>query len=202
MILRSDVTLHRRRAARWCAGERRTAARVSSGAAENVVGIESRWDIPYDLRAASRLPRAIGDGGAPSRLGEAIRLPDGDAHARTIALYRIRNALRGGALVYITADGPFGAEAFRIELAGGPLVHSSRLACSAATAAGVPTFPVLTWYEHGRRTIEVHPALPVADPDPSLDARQCHAALAPLISEYVMRFPDQCRWVAMPRWSA
>lgn len=157
----------------------------------------------YPVRFAGRLEAATRDRRWDRALaaGEAFRLPDGDARARTATLFRMRNALRSGALVYLTADGPFGAEAFRIDLAGGSIVVRSGW-LAARRAAGVPTFPVLTWREGGRRAIEVHPPLPEVDPDPSSDARACHAALAPLIGDYVRRFPDQCRWVAMPRWLA
>jgi lauroyl/myristoyl acyltransferase len=157
--------------------------------------------LGYPVRFAGRLEAAARDRRWEAALtaGEAIRLPDGDPKTRTAALFRIRNALKSGALVYITADGPFGAEAFRIDLAGGPVVIRSGW-LAARRAAGVQTFPVLTRHEHGGRVIEVHPALPSADPDPSRDALQCQAALTPLIADYVRRFPDQCRWVAMPRW--
>jgi lauroyl/myristoyl acyltransferase len=153
------------------------------------------------VRFAGRLEAAARDERWARALdaGEAIRLPDGDAKARTVGLYMIRDALRSGALVYITGDGPFGAEAFRIDFDGGPVVIRSGW-LAVRRAAGVPTFPVLTWREHGRRMIEIHPALPKPDPDPSGDVRLCRAALAPLLSDYVRRFPDQCRWVVMPRW--
>jgi lauroyl/myristoyl acyltransferase len=157
--------------------------------------------LGYPVRFAGRLDAAARDRRWDRAIsaGEAIRLPGSDPHARTAGLYRIRNALKDGARVYMTADGPFGAEAFRIDLDGGPVViRSGWLAVRRATR--VPTFPVLTWREGGTRVIEVHPALPDLDPDPQLDLAACRNSLAPLIAAYVQRFPEQCRWVAMPRW--
>jgi hypothetical protein len=106
---------------------------------------------------------------------------------------------RAGALVYVMADGPFGREAFRIDLQGGPLVvRVGWLALRRAT--GVPTLPVLTHREGNQRVIVIHPPLPDPDGDAVRDAAACRAALTPLVDAYVRRFPTQCRWVAIPRW--
>ena len=159
--------------------------------------------LGYPLRFAGRLETATRDPRWQASLdaGNAIRLPDGDPHARLRGLHRIRSLLRDGALVYITADGPFGREAFRIELQGGPLlVRAGWLALRRAT--GVPTLPVLTYRQGNTRVIVIHPPLPDPVGDAVRDAAACRAALTPLIDAYVSRFPTQCRWVAMPRWPA
>jgi lauroyl/myristoyl acyltransferase len=54
--------------------------------------------------------------------------------------------------------------------------------------------------ERRGRVIVVHPPLPRADADPARDGAVARAALAPLIEQYVRRFPTQCRYLAMPRW--
>jgi lauroyl/myristoyl acyltransferase len=157
--------------------------------------------LGYPLRFAGRLETAARDARwqASVDAGDVIRLPDGDPHARLPGLHRIRNLLRDGALVYVTADGPFGREAFRIDLQGGPLaVRVGWLALRRAT--GVPTLPVLTHREGNQRVIVIHPPLPGPDGDAVRDAAACRAALTPLVDAYVRRFPTQCRWVAIPRW--
>lgn len=158
--------------------------------------------LGYPLRFAGRLETAARDSRWQAALdaGDVIRLPDGDPRARLAGLYQIRNALRDGSLVYVTADGPFGRRAFNIDLQGGPLVvRSGWLAVRRAT--GVPTLPVLTHREGNRRVIVIHPPLPDPAVDAARDADACREALTPLIDAYVRQFPTQCRWVAMPRWS-
>lgn len=155
------------------------------------------------VRFAGRLEAAADDPrwDAAIASGAVIRLPDGDPQARLLGLMRMRQLLHEGALVYVTADGPFGREAFTIDLPGGPLVVRHgwlALRC----AAGVPTFPVLTYRDGGRRVIVIHPPLPAAEADPGRDADVCRGVLTPLIADYVRRFPTQCRWVAMPRWTS
>jgi lauroyl/myristoyl acyltransferase len=157
--------------------------------------------LGYPVRFAGRLETAARDSRWQSSLaaGDVIRLPDGDQHARLRGLHRIRNLLQDGGLVYITADGPFGREAFRIELQGGPIVvRAGWLALRRITR--VPTLPVFTYREGNSRVIVIHPPLPDPDGDAVRDADACRATLAPLVEAYVRRFPTQCRWVAMPRW--
>ncbi|MGE3354934.1 MAG: hypothetical protein AB7O84_24615 [Planctomycetota bacterium] len=159
--------------------------------------------LGYPVRFAGRLQSVAGDPrwDAAIASGAVIRLPEGDAGARLQGLMRMRQFLVGGSLIYVTADGPFGREAFSIDLPGGPLVvRQGWLALR--RAAGVPTLPVLTWRTGATRVIAVQPPLPDVDPDPARDAERCRAALAPLVSGYVRQHPEQCRWVAMPRWRA
>ena len=101
--------------------------------------------------------------------------------------------------MYLTVDGPFGREAFRIDVPGGPLVvRTGWLALRRHTRA--PTFPVLVRREGRRRTIVVHPALPDVAADAARDAEACRSALASLVSDYVRQYPAQCRYLALPRW--
>lgn len=131
--------------------------------------------------------------------GDVLHLPDGAPTARLPGLYQIRDVVRGGGHVYLAADGPFGREAFRIDLPGGPLVvRLGWLALRRLTRA--PTFPLLVHREGRRRVIVVHPPLPAPVADLETDAAQCRAALAPLIEGYVRRYPTQCRYLAFPPW--
>jgi len=158
--------------------------------------------LGYPVRFAGRLETARENPLWKRALeaGDVIRLPEGRAGDRLESLYRIRNYLRDGSLVYLTADGPFGREAFRLELRGGPLiVRVGWLALRRHT--GAPTLPVFARREGRRRIIVVHPPLPEPDVDPARDAEICHTALRPLVEDYVRRFPSQCRYLALPRWS-
>jgi len=159
----------------------------------------------YPVRLTGRLETARGDTrwDEALRSEEAVRLPAGAPRDRAEGLYRVRNLLRGGALVYLAADGPFGREAFRLQVPGGCLiVRVGWLALRKVTR--VPTLPILTYRDKGKRVIVIHPPLPDPDPDPGHDPRRdaliCQAALAPLVTDYVRHFPAQCRYVALPRW--
>lgn len=158
--------------------------------------------LGYPVCFAGRLATTLADPRwqAAVEAGVVIRLPEGEPASRVQSLLRMRRRLEEGALVYVTGDGPFGREAIRIDLPGSPLaLRAGWLALRRAT--GVPTLPVLTWQETGRRIIAVHPPLPPPEADPSRDAAACLAVLAPLVREYVRRHPTQCRWLAMPRWN-
>jgi lauroyl/myristoyl acyltransferase len=157
--------------------------------------------LGFPVRFAGRLEAAVRDPRWRACLesGDLVRLPEGDPRTRLAGLLRIRQLLQHGALVYVTADGPFGSEAFRIDLAGGPLVvRSGWLALRRST--GVPTLPVLTYCDGRRRVIVIHPPLPVPADDALADRAACRMALTPLVEAYVDRHPTQCRWLAMPRW--
>ena len=101
--------------------------------------------------------------------GEVIYLPAGEAHSRLRGLYQIRDLLRSGALVYLTAEGPFGREAFRLDLPGAPMiVRAGWLTLRRLT--GAPTLPVLTHRDGKRQVIVIHPALPPPAGDLARDA--------------------------------
>ncbi len=157
--------------------------------------------LGYPVRFAGRLTYAARDPAWTQALasGAVVRLPEGEPGERARALYGIRRLLRNGGLVYVTADGPFGREAFQVQLPGGPLaVRTGWLALR--RHAGVPTLPVFVHREGRRRVIVVHPALPEADADAARDAEVCREVLTPLVREYVARYPTQCRYLALPRW--
>jgi lauroyl/myristoyl acyltransferase len=157
--------------------------------------------LGYPVRLAGRLEGSAGDPRWVEALGErdAVRLPGGAPAARLAGLHQVRGLLREGALVFLTADGPFGREAFRLDLPGGPLVvRGGWLALRRLT--GVATLPVLAHRDGRRHVIVVHPALPPPAADPVRDAAMCRAALAPLVERFVREFPEQCRYLALPPW--
>lgn len=135
------------------------------------------------------LPAAWDPARFPSEV--AVTWRDGDHGTRGLALVELLGRLRAGELVFMTADGAEGREAFRVPLPGRDLiVRAGWFALRQRT--GCPVLPVLTHMEGGTRVVTVHPPLPAVDPDPSRDGEACRAALAPLLEEYVRRFPEQC----------
>jgi len=118
--------------------------------------------------------------------------------SRMAGLYRARRLLLDGGTLFITADGPFGSEAFRVPLPGGAMViRSGWLALRRHTRA--PTLPVLTYLDGRKRVVTIHPPLPPAEGDLLEDLGRCRNVLSPLLEEYVRRFPEQCRSLAF--WS-
>lgn len=135
-------------------------------------------------------PAEIGaDGPAP---GAAPPIDEESPGGRALVLAQSRRYLAAGGLVYITADGPAGAEAFRLAVPGPPIVvRSGWLALRRHT--GIATLPLLA-HQHGRRRVlTVYPALPPPARDPGDDRRICRDILSPLLGEYLERFPEQCR---------
>lgn len=156
----------------------------------------------YRVRMVARFENVKQDGRWNDAVAsdDLIRMSPESASARVGTLYRIRRLLADNALIYMTGDGPFGREAFQIDLAGNPLVvRTGWMALRRQTR--VPTLPIFMHEAGGRRVIEVHPPLPAVDPDPAADADACRAALAPIVADYVRRFPAQCRWLAFPPWA-
>ena len=94
----------------------------------------------------------------------SVRLPAGAPRDRLAGLYQIRGMLRDGALVFLTADGQFGREAFRLELLGGPLIVRTGW-LTLRRRMEVPTPPVLAHRNGTRHVIVVYPALPPPDAD-------------------------------------
>ena len=116
-------------------------------------------------------------------------------------LYRARQLLLDGGLIYITADGVKGREAFRVELPGGAArIRSGWLVLR--RQCGVPVLPVLTHLDGLTQVIVIHPPLPPQDPDPALDLTACRDVLAALLEAYVRRFPVQCYGLTFPRGMA
>jgi lauroyl/myristoyl acyltransferase len=157
--------------------------------------------LGYPVRLAGRLEASVHDPRWAEALAarDAVRLPDGTPRDRLAGLYQIRDLLRSGALVYLTADGPFGREAFRLDLPGAPLiVRTGWFALRRQT--GVPILPVFAHRDGKGHVIVVHPPLPPPDRDPARDLAACRAILAPLVAAYVRRFPAQCRYLALAPW--
>jgi lauroyl/myristoyl acyltransferase len=111
-------------------------------------------------------------------------------------LHRARQVLAAGGTVYALGDGQAGREAFRIPLAGGPMiVRAGWLALRRLT--GCTVLPVLSHRDGRRHVITIHPPLPPWTADPEADAEACRRALVPLLAEHVSRFPEQCHGVAL-----
>lgn len=157
--------------------------------------------LGYPVKFAARMEAAVGDARWQPAFDtmEAVRLPGGAPRERAEGLHRVRALLRDGALVYLAADGPFGREAFRIDLPGRALsIRPGWM--SLRRIARVPVLPVLTYLERGRRIVCIHAPLPQAASDLGEDIAACRAALTPLVSDYVRRFPGQCRYLALQAW--
>jgi lauroyl/myristoyl acyltransferase len=155
--------------------------------------------LGYPVRFTGRFEQASGDSRWTRAIetGAAVRVVSGAAPARLPGLLRLRNVLRGGGLVYLTADGLLGTEAFRVELKGRSVVlRTGWLALRRQTQA--PVFPVLTHLEGRQRVIDVHPALPPADSDSAADEHRCREVLTHLLAAYVAAYPTQCRYYAFP----
>jgi hypothetical protein len=100
-----------------------------------------------------------------------------------VLLLRAQRILLDGGTIYMTADGG-GREAFRLPLAGGPMiVRSGWLALRERTRARV--LPVLSHLEGRLQVITIHPPLPD-------DPAACEMVLGGLIEDYARRVPEQC----------
>jgi lauroyl/myristoyl acyltransferase len=109
-----------------------------------------------------------------------------------VALHQARRHLAEQGWLYIPADGPTGAEAYRIPLPGGSvIIREGWLTLRRHTRA--TTVPLLAHMDGHRRVITIHPPLPPVSPDPRADAEACRAVLTDLLGSYVRRFPEQCR---------
>jgi lauroyl/myristoyl acyltransferase len=116
--------------------------------------------------------------------------------SRADALYRLHHAAASGGIVMIMGSAGAGRVLFDLPLPGRPLaVRAGWFALRRVT--GLPTFPVLGHWEGGRWVVTIHPALPAPDPDEDRDRDACRTALAPILREYVTRFPEQCVFLAM-----
>lgn len=151
------------------------------------------------VRGASALHR--GEGSDPRDRASTVPFDDGDATGRVASLFRMRRLLSEGALVALAGDGPFGHEAFRIDVEGTPLIIRRGWLALRRTGKW-PVLPVLVHRERrGRAVVHVHPPLPRALDDERDDQAVCRDALALIVRDFVSRYPSQCRWLAMPHWS-
>jgi len=120
-----------------------------------------------------------------------------DAPSRAAGLHRLGEVLRHGGIVSLTADSrEDGRLAFELPLPGRTLrVRAGWFVLRRQT--GTPTLPVLT-SEIGRRSVvTIHPPLPDPDPDLERDRAACREALAPILRDYVRRFPEHCLSLAL-----
>ncbi len=123
-------------------------------------------------------------------------LPRDRQKGGAVALHQARRHLVGHGLVHVLATGPWGAEAFRIPLPGGPvIIRDGWLALRRLT--GATTLPLLAHEEGRRRVITIHPPLPPVPPDSREDADACRPILTDVLRSYLRRFPDQWR---VPLW--
>jgi lauroyl/myristoyl acyltransferase len=155
----------------------------------------------YPVRFAGRMEYTSDSEEWRRLVEEQIVIPmrGGDGASRVQALYAIRRLLASGALVFMTSDGPFGREAFRIELPGGSqIIRSGWL--TLRRQLRVPTLPVFAHLRGRERVIEIHPPLPAIDDDEARDVEACRRALTPIIGAYVRAHPEQCRYLAFPPW--
>jgi lauroyl/myristoyl acyltransferase len=111
---------------------------------------------------------------------------------RVVTLRQARRHLVNQGWLYIAADGPPGAEAYRISLPGGPvIIREGWLALRRLT--GAMTLPVLAHLEGRHRMITIHPPLPPVSSDSRADAKACRLVLTDLLCGYLHQFPEQCR---------
>jgi len=143
--------------------------------------------------AVSDGTRSGAGAGADGRAPRTTLLLDEESPGdRALVLTRARRYLAAGGLLYITADGPAGSEAFRLAVPSGPIVvRSGWLALRRHT--GVATLPLLAHQQGRQRIVTMYPALPPPARDPGEDRRICRDILTSLLGEYLERFPEQCR---------
>jgi lauroyl/myristoyl acyltransferase len=141
------------------------------------------WGMRF---AAPRPPRGWRDTPGPDR-----PILWGDFATRVRGLYRLRQCLREGQLVGITADGTDGQVAFRVLMPGRSVaIRAGWFGLRRAT--GAATLPVLTHREGVRSVVRICPPLPAPVRSAGEDAATCREVLAPLLADYARRFPEQC----------
>jgi hypothetical protein len=147
---------------------------------------------PEEAVALDEVRRGAAAGADGAGLGAPLPIDEESPGRRALVLARARRYLAAGGILCMTADGPVGSEAFRLDVPGVPIiVRPGWLTLRRHT--GVPTLPLLA-HQHGRRRIlTVYPPLPPPARDPGDDRRICRDILSPLLDEYLRRFPEQCR---------
>lgn len=128
-----------------------------------------------------------------------VPLPYGDPTTRVRGLYTLRRLLAEGRFVFLAGDGPFGRELFRLDLPGySPVIKSGWFALRRQLTLRV--LPVIAHEEGARRVVTIFPPLPAVQADEAADAAACRAALTAVVGAYVRAHPEQCRYLAFPRW--
>jgi hypothetical protein len=129
---------------------------------------------------------------------EFVSVYGADPAARGAQLYRASSVLRAGGTLFLTADGPFGREAFHVALPGGvAVIRSGWLALRRHTGAVI--VPLLARRRGRTRIITLYPPLPPLEADPERDRAVCREVITALLQEYVRRFPEQCPCLAFWR---
>ncbi len=133
------------------------------------------------------------------RDGVVVPLPYGAPETRVQGLYALRRLLADGRYVFLAADGPFGAELFRLDLPGyAPIIRSGWF--TMRRQLRLRTIPVLAHEEGTQRVVTIYPPLPPPVGDDEADKVACRAVLTTVVGDYVRRYPSQCRYLAFPRW--
>lgn len=133
------------------------------------------------------------------RDGVVIPLPYGAPEARVQGLYTLRRLLADGRFVFLAADGPFGAELFRLNVPGfAPVIRAGWF--TLRRQLRLRTLPVLTHEDGTQRIVTIHPPLPPPTGDEAADRVACREVLTSILGDYVRRHPSQCRYLAFPRW--
>ena len=127
---------------------------------------------------------------------ETISIHRSDVTSGTRALQRARSRLAAGGTAMVMADGPVGHELCRIPVRGADIILR-RGWFALRRLTGATTLPVLSHWTNHRRVIEFGLPLPPPDDDVDRDASACSAALAPILSAYVDRHPEQCPLLAL-----
>ena len=113
--------------------------------------------------------------------------------SRVQGLFTLRRLLARGGFVFLTADGPFGGELFRLDLPGlGWFTLRRQL--------GLRILPLFAHEEGAQRIVTIHPPLPAPTGDEAADKAACRAVLTAMLGDYVRRYPSQCRYLAFPPW--
>lgn len=133
------------------------------------------------------------------RAGIVVPLPSGEPRARLQALYRLRGLLAEGRQVFLAADGPLGRELFRLDLPGQAAVIRQGWFTLRRQLA-VPVLPITICQNGPWLDVTVHPPLPEMTGDEGADREACRVVLTQIFTDYVRRYPEQCRYLAFPPW--
>ena len=119
--------------------------------------------------------------------------------SRVQGLFTLRRLLARGGFVFLTADGPFGGELFRLDLPGlAPVVRTGWF--TLRRQLGLRILPLFAHEEGAQRIVTIHPPLPAPTGDEAADKAACRAVLTAMLGDYVRHYPSQCRYLAFPPW--
>jgi lauroyl/myristoyl acyltransferase len=114
---------------------------------------------------------------------------------RALAILRLRELLRAGQMVSITADALDGRASMTIPVPGGELpLRTGWLFLRRQT--GATALPVLARFEGRTKVVVIHPPLPAPVADEAADTQACRTAMSEVLGGFIRRYPDQCLWLA------